>query len=567
MRDRYSYNLVLLGGTGAKCGEIIIHMCANGYLDCKELNILYIDSDTTNGNAQYFKRVVKLYQACRKQYLIKESPIPSFFKPEIRLICENPVKGVTYFKDLAHQSSKSTIEKDSAEVLMKALYTDEERNMKISEGFFARPNVGAALFAANMDRVMGKFLQFISSDQKDMKEIRIFMLGSIFGGTGASSLPTISKYLKQKLFGDSDNKLIHEEMKIGGCMVLPYFSFSRKNLSEEILSGEKIPIEADKFVTKTKSALKYYKYVDEDQGRQVFDSLYILGHDRYDVRGMYETAGSNQRNLPHITEFYSAMSAVDFFESKIEERGHYFAAVPVEVINWRNIHKYPKGFYHFVLMMRFAIVMKSLILEELFDYTKDNKLKEKAKNIPWYYDFLDGKKSSTDMDEMRLYEKFNNISCYCSEYIRWFAELNISNIEMIENLDQIEYTAPEGEESDVMDYLHFFSKEILIQQFLNDRIVDGKEAKRSEEELSNLYHENLNYIRKHFCSLEEKNFYTDEKTENVTLDKIWSRICALGFNNTIFDDKLIRNISKVKDRNMNECVKNLINAIYISCMF
>lgn len=85
MKDRFSYNLILLGGTGARCGEIFVHMCANGYLDVKNINILYIDSDTKNGNADYFKRVVKLYNECQKSYVIKESPIPCFLS--LRLIC------------------------------------------------------------------------------------------------------------------------------------------------------------------------------------------------------------------------------------------------------------------------------------------------------------------------------------------------------------------------------------------------------------------------------------------------------------------------------------------------
>ena len=42
MREKYSYNIILLGGTGAKCGEIFVHMCANGYLNCEKVNILYI---------------------------------------------------------------------------------------------------------------------------------------------------------------------------------------------------------------------------------------------------------------------------------------------------------------------------------------------------------------------------------------------------------------------------------------------------------------------------------------------------------------------------------------------
>ena len=184
MKDRFSYNLILLGGTGARCGEIFVHMCANGYLDVKNINILYIDSDTKNGNADYFKRVVKLYNECQKSYVIKESPIPCFFKPKINLFCENPVGKTVYFQDIANSSGGNARGFDSASVLMDVLYSEEEKEMKISEGFFAHPNVGAALFAANMDVILEKFVKIISTAQSDMKKIKIFLLGSIFGEIG-----------------------------------------------------------------------------------------------------------------------------------------------------------------------------------------------------------------------------------------------------------------------------------------------------------------------------------------------------------------------------------------------
>ena len=100
MRERENYNLILLGGTGARCGEIFIHMCANGYLDCEWVNILYVDSDRDNGNGQSFRNLVHIYQQCRAQYQIANSAIPCFFKPKIRLMLADPVQEFSYFKDL-----------------------------------------------------------------------------------------------------------------------------------------------------------------------------------------------------------------------------------------------------------------------------------------------------------------------------------------------------------------------------------------------------------------------------------------------------------------------------------
>ena len=564
MKEKYGCFLILLGGTGAKCGEILIHMCANGYLECDRLDILYIESDSNNGNGKQLENVVNLYKKCKEQYLIKESSISFFFKTEISFDKKSPVEGYERFRELASPSGQDIVGINSAEMLMKALYSEEEQNMKISDGFFAHPNVGSAFFAANMDKIMDKYCKLMQSDKGELKHIKVFMIGSIFGGTGASSLPTISKYLKKKLVGESDNKNINEQVKIGGCMVLPYFSFSRENVRKKIISGEDVNIEADKFVTKTRAALKYFKKVDEKQDSNVFDCLYLLGHDQYDVRGNYQTAGGEQRNMPHITEFYSAMSAVDFFEGSMEQYGRFFAVVPSEKISWPDIHKYPSGYFNFFVMMRFAIVMKSLILEELFDHTKEKKLKEKARDIPWFYDFLNGRDRSSDMDEDKLYGYFDAISKYCDEYIRWFAELNISNLEKRNDLGSIEFEGDNGE-SDVMEYLQFFDKKLIIKQHYNNCIAQGDVKIGDSAVYEDTYKKNIKYIRDHFQELELVHGYSDKKTEKIKIEKIWSRICDLGFSSTIQVDNILYNISTSPDKSMKAGVRNLVNAVFIAC--
>lgn len=560
MNERDSYNLILLGGTGAKCGEIFIHMCANGYFTGKSVNILYIDSDTKNGNARDFKNLIEIYNRCRERYLIAESPIPCFFKPIINFHDENPVKGFTYFKDMGDSGGGNYVTQ-SVKALMKTLYSQEELDMEISEGFFAHPNVGAAVLAANIDRIMKWLMDDIEKDKKDMKKIHIFLLGSIFGGTGASSLPTITKYLKEQLVGASDNKQVQEQIKIGGCMILPYFSFTRQNM-DVLKEKERIDVEAGKFATKTKAALEYYKYMDEESGRRIFDDLYVIGHDGNDVRGVFATAGEKQKNLPHIVEMYAAMAATAFFESPMLERGYYFAVVSSEKIGWWDIYKTNDGLFSFFVMMRFAFVMKSMILEELFDYVQENKLKKYARRIPWYYDFLEGKDESSDMDSEKLFDLFKDISLYCDEYIRWFTELNVADISKLSCLDRVRY----DDKDDVVMYLSMFTKELLFRQHQNNQI-SAKNTDMKEEEAANVYEDNLKYIRKNFQFLEMVHSYTDLETEKIKLSDIWSRLCDVGLNRSVLDEDVFKNISNSSDKTMKSGVKNLVNAAFCACLF
>lgn len=563
MRDEYSYHVILLGGTGAKSGEILLHMCANGYFRYKTLNIFYIDSDKKNGNAQKFLGLYKTYTQCREKYVIEGSPINCFFYPKVRLTTADPVGDYKYFKELAVSSGNAQGTTEMARALMETLYSEDELDLKISNGFFAHPNVGAAVFAANMDQVMEKFCLHIITELQQMKRVKIFLLGSIFGGTGASSLPTIARYLKETLFQNSANKNIQEQMKTGGCMVLPYFLFRREDETNGTGQEEKPVIEADKFAVKTKAALEYYKYVDKEEGRKIFDELYILGHDRADVRGNYAIAGVDQRNLPHIVEFYGAMSAVTFFDNDMDISGRYFAVIPDDKITGQNIHRAEKGYSYFIFMMRFAIVMKSLILEELFDHTRKEKLNKDAPKIPWYYDFLNGKKRIEGFESDRLYSIFGDISIFCDEYIRWFAELNLGNIEKLNHLDQIDYRDGNG---DVVEYLSIFNKELLFRQYQNVQICNGN-YETEDKVAQNKYKVNLEFIRKNLEKLEEVHFYTDAQAEEINMGDIWDRISNMGFSSFIKEDGIFKNIVKSTDPSIESGVKNLVNAVFCACLF
>ena len=562
----YSYYLILLGGTGARCGEIFVHMCANGYFAGNSIHMLYIDSDEDNGNARMFRQLVDLYQDCRLRYHNDVSPIPCFFQTEITLSIVNPVKEKMVFRDIASLGQTDVADIRAAKALMRALYSDEECETRISDGFFARPNVGAALFSASMDEIMKEFLKDICISQQDMQKVKIFMIGSLFGGTGASSLPTISRYLKRKLYAESTDQLIGDKLKIGGCMVLPYFSFSRSKQKREIATDD-VTIEANKFATKTHCALEYYKKVDSDPEHKTFDSLYLLGHDGHDVRGLYNTGGSGQRNMPHIVEFYAAMAAVTFFETSTE--GRFFAVIPEGKITWSDFYRDKWCFFHFYVMMRFSIVLQSLILEDLFDYKNSNKLRKLAKNIPWFYDFLNGKDLSKDFDESRLFDHFKLISAYCSEYVRWFAELNIKDIgQQVDSTsdDQIDQMMTED---GMVDYLSLFSPEILFRQYVSDMIRMGRPVDYTEkkDDYDRKYQDYLKYIREHFQDLEEHNVFTDLDTRRITMEKIWTRLNDLGYQKLVLKDNLFKDIAQSESKTMAEGVKNLVNAVYIACMF
>lgn len=47
-------NVIGIGGTGMRCLEAFVHLCAIGMMDDTEVNVLALDTDKRNGN---FKRL------------------------------------------------------------------------------------------------------------------------------------------------------------------------------------------------------------------------------------------------------------------------------------------------------------------------------------------------------------------------------------------------------------------------------------------------------------------------------------------------------------------------------
>ena len=53
--------VIAIGGTGMRCLESFTHLCAMGVFDSKEIDILTLDTDQTNGNKQRTEELIKQY--------------------------------------------------------------------------------------------------------------------------------------------------------------------------------------------------------------------------------------------------------------------------------------------------------------------------------------------------------------------------------------------------------------------------------------------------------------------------------------------------------------------------
>lgn len=179
-----------------------------------------------------------------------------------------------------------------------------------------------------------------------------------------------------------------------------------------------------------------------------------------------------------------------------------------------------------------------------------------------------------DMEPGGLGSRFYAISRYCDKYVSWFAELIINNLDKKDKPDEIDFnhyknqksSLENEEEDDLVDYLDLFDDNLLLRQYSNILVENGLPRNYSKEKRENIKKRNIKYIRRHAAHLSDRTLFGDEGYADISFEDIWSRLNSFGFNSFVKEDKVFKNIENANIKNMDEGVKNLINAIYVACM-
>lgn len=292
--------LIPIGGTGVRVMKALVNLCMTGCFAGTQFKVMCIDSDDVNGDIKELETLIRNYKN-----------VPSDMFPELKLVkiegeercIWSPLSGDkkkdkrSAMKDMIAESQMS---KDAKKVLQ-YLYTKPEREKILEGGFYGHTSIGSYFMAQEVVKdgkytdVWHDFFDGIKTDDK------IFIIGSIFGGTGASGVPTIARLIK-----DND---VTADIPIGAMFVMPYFKPQRKDdeLSE-------LPIDWTTFTTKTKTALSFYL---DQKFDEVFDTMYFIGEDADAFMTVeYNDCGIKQKNKANPIEVFAATSVLDFIKQK-----------------------------------------------------------------------------------------------------------------------------------------------------------------------------------------------------------------------------------------------------------
>ena len=238
--------------------------------------------------------LMNTYRAVRSELQFSDEDENLFFRKELSRILGNYTLRIHDTDDKTFQQFIDLPSMNKAnKAMMKILFSDKNLNSSMDVGFKGNPNIGSVVL--NQIVRSEDFEDFANSFEADDK---IFIISSIFGGTGASGFPLLLKTLRT---GESfSNHDLINNAEIGAITILPYFKLKSDDESE---------IDSSTFISKTKSALAYYENNISKNGS--IDALYYLADDITNTYDNHE-GGTTQENDAHLIEFLAATAIVDF---------------------------------------------------------------------------------------------------------------------------------------------------------------------------------------------------------------------------------------------------------------
>ena len=258
-----------IGGTGSRVIKALTMLLAAG-VDAEAEDIIPIIIDPHLFNED-LRRTVKLlgeYQTINAK-LSEGKPCTGFFQTRIRtlkdLVPEANLQNNFAFnlQNVQNEQFREYINlkgmDESNRALMSLLFSTKNLDTEMDIGFIGNPNIGSVVL--NQFKDSEEFKHFAS---KYAQNDRIFIISSIFGGTGAAGFPLILKNIREAKIKGVDNDFL-KRAAVGAVTVLPYFG---------VQPGEGL-IDKATFIAKTNAALSYYE--NNVSGNGSVNALYYVG--------------------------------------------------------------------------------------------------------------------------------------------------------------------------------------------------------------------------------------------------------------------------------------------------
>lgn len=367
---------IAIGGSGTKVAEALVRLLAIGFpLNKKDgrltsaggtLEFWVVDPDTDSAACTDLNNCIKTYKSL--EGLLGDKWAISV-NSDVRLL--NPLdlpgvnnQGHTLRSLLSAGGTRST------ERFLDIFYESEELDIEINRGFYQKPFIGAAvmaMFAESLTQGTATGGQKDLFNQLKNEQANFFLCGSLHGGTGASGLPVMGKFLRSEKgeskwqlaacllgpyrlplgppFGSEgkaiSDELIEEKAKFFDAKnerSRPYRraydslgSVEKKQLVKQILQG--FYANPDEICQRAHQGLLYYHnnvLNRRDLGR-VFDDVYVISRPQPIQLTEWSNGGKSQVNPADSAEVAAALTSLNFFAGSTATGGtDYIVAASTE---------------------------------------------------------------------------------------------------------------------------------------------------------------------------------------------------------------------------------------------
>lgn len=311
--------LIATGGSGARVLEAAIQLCSAG-LGPDRLRLLVVDPDSANGNSARAQSLIERYQEGRRRFGGKLGGLKLFWT-ELDLLetkespgglqTWSPCRKKQRFKELVNADLLESTE--TPRELLDLFYTQQELELDLSEGFRGRPSIGAAamsLVALQRDEQPWSLLvEKIRGDLSADAGSRVYLAGSVFGGTGASTFFPIARFLRDEALKANASRL-----RIGVGALSPYFRFEAASAGAS--GGLAEAARSENFPIATRGAVDFYDQLKINNDWP-FDVIHWVG-DNQPISVSYAPGGVKQENPAHFVELLAALAALHFFRDPRE---------------------------------------------------------------------------------------------------------------------------------------------------------------------------------------------------------------------------------------------------------
>lgn len=512
------YFCYCIGGTGARIAEVAAHLCAMNMINAAatdEIEFIIVDKDKECGGTQQARRVIGSVRtlspgAFDRSGILNGNNAREFCKNHINVntdwdftlalarLKERNAGGVQNAGAISLKDAVSRTNNNDDKVLMNAFYTQKEQNIDTDKGFYGDPSVGSLIFKymvkndGNQNDIANPVTGWLGQHANAGDEARVFIIGSIFGGTGAAIFSNLAAHLR-----DSANV---GRLFISGVLLLPYFSFGDGGQNAKVNSAE--------FFKKSKVALDEYDrdlnlIRTENNPNGSFDSLYVCGqYECHMTSENYADGGTNQNNHFDLVDLVAASAMVDFFNKTVDKNG--------QIVGLGKIYEYrfgqhtnnakaeivPKDISELSEKMKQMLLFSAFVVTRVYGQYLLNKSKSQD-----FYNNVEMVRRLFDHNEIiGRNNKYSNVIeasspasvyLYCREYIRLAYDIAKNGYNWQDNIENNAYKLFSknytGALLEICDAIDGYADEnaehltTIIDSFINSKqeIYDGETPKKT----------------------------------------------------------------------------------------